>query len=77
MAEPWTLAQAQEHLAEWLAAESACAGGQSYAIGTRSLTRADLARIAERIAFWRREVARLDAGRSPGARIKRFVPRDL
>jgi len=77
MAEPWTLAQAQEHLAEWLAAESACASGQSYTIGTRHLERADMLRIAERISYWRREIARLDAGRVAGPRVMRFVPRDL
>lgn len=74
----WTLAQAQEHLAEWLAAESACASGQSYTIGSRSLTRASLDQISERIRYWSAEVERLQAGStSRGARAVRVVPRDL
>ena len=77
MAEPWTLAEAQAHLAEWLLAESACASGQSYTIGSRSLTRSDLSDIAQRVAFWLREVNRLIAGRAAGPRIQRAVPRDL
>ena len=71
-----TLAVAREHLAAWLAADAAVASGQSYSIGSRSLTRADAGRIAERIAFWRRTVEQLAAGRS-GVRVVRAVPRDL
>ena len=57
-----TLTEAQEQLANWLAAERALAnGGQAYAIGNRSLTRADGQFIAERITYWRGEVARLTA----------------
>ena len=33
-----TLAQAEAKLAEWLAADTAVAAGQSYTIGGRSLT---------------------------------------
>ena len=77
MAEPWTLAEAQAHLAEWLQAESACASGQSYTIGSRSLTRANLAEIADRIKSWQREITRKQAGRPAGPRIQRAVPRDL
>ncbi|MEA3227282.1 MAG: DUF6148 family protein [Planctomycetota bacterium] len=78
MAEPWTLAEAQTHLAAWLAAELAIAeGAQSYTVGSRSLTRADLPKIADRITFWRRECSRLTAGRTTGPRARRFIPRDL
>jgi len=70
-----TLAQAQAKLALWLAAEDAVAGGQSYSIGGRSLSRVDVAKIAERITHWNREVDRLTAGRS-GLRVQRVVPRD-
>lgn len=73
----WTLAEARAHLAAWLAADTAVASGQSYQIGSRSLTRADVARIAERIAFWRGEVERLESNRGAGMRIMRAVPRDL
>lgn len=72
----WTLEEARQHLQAWLEADIAVAQGQEYRIGGRSLTRADAARIAERIDFWRREVARLEAERR-GARVIRVVPRDL
>lgn len=73
----WTLDEARQNLATWIAAEQAVATGQSYRIGTRQLTRASLSEIAQRIAFWRAEVARLETGRRPGARVMRVVPRDL
>lgn len=47
-----TLSQAESKLTLWLAAEETVAGGQSYAIGDRSLTRADLGMIAERVNYW-------------------------
>lgn len=74
---PWTLQEARENLKMWLKAEQAVATGQSYTIGTRSLTRASLREITERIRFWRAEVSRLERGISTGVRIKRVVPRDL
>lgn len=76
---PWTLEEAQESLKMWLAAEKAVATGQSYRIGTRSLTRASLREITERIRFWRGEVARLKCGIGGGGglRVMRVVPRDL
>ena len=71
-----TIEEAQETLRLWLDAERAVATGQSYKIGTRSLTRANLADIRESIQFWRREIARLEA-KHTGARVFRAVPRDL
>jgi hypothetical protein len=51
-----TLAQAQEQLALYLAAEAAVLQGQSYEIetsgGRRKLTRADLESIQVGIALW-------------------------
>jgi uncharacterized small protein (DUF1192 family) len=73
----WTLQEAQDMLNLWIAAEKAVATGQSYKIGTRSLQRADLSEIAQRIKYWRSEVARLTNNRKPGARVMRVVPRDL
>lgn len=71
----WTLETAKKHLNAWLEAELAVSTGQSYRIGSRQLTRADLAEIRQQIKFWRQEVARLE-GR--GARkVLRVVPRDL
>lgn len=74
----WTLAQARENLAAWIEAERSIAiSGQSYRIGSRNLTRASLKEIADRIAFWRNEVARLEKCRPGGTRVLRVVPRDL
>ena len=74
----WTLDEAKLHLKTWLDAELAVAtGGQSYKIGTRSLTRADLPDIMAQIKFWRNEVARLQSGASGGSRVLRAVPRDF
>jgi uncharacterized small protein (DUF1192 family) len=72
----WQLEEAREHLKRWLDAEMAVAMGQSYRIGSRELTRANVADIRERINYWRREVERLESGRS-GIRVLRGVPRDL
>lgn len=36
----------------WLAAEEAVATGQSYQIGTRMLTRADLKQIRAQMEYW-------------------------
>lgn len=77
MADSITLDEARAALAMWLEAERAVATGQSYKIGTRSLTRAALPDIAARINFWRKEVERLEAGVSRGPRVFRAVPRDL
>lgn len=74
---PWTLEEAKQNLQAWLEAERAVATGQSYRIGTRSLTRANLREIKERISFWRSEIDRLCSGRGAGVRVMRIVPRDL
>ena len=68
--------EARTTLQMWLDAERAVATGQSYKIGTRSLTRANLADIRESIQVWRREIDRLEA-KHTGARVFRAVPRDL
>ena len=72
----WTLSEAQRYLQNWVEAEQAVATGQSYRIGSRELKRADLNHIAERISFWRAEVARLESGYTPGMRMQRFTLRD-
>lgn len=59
----------------WLDAELAVSTGQSYRIGTRQLTRANLSEIRERITYWSREVSRLEGKGS--RRVFRAVPRDL
>ena len=73
----WDLQTAKLHLQSWLDAELAVATGQSYKIGSRSLTRADLSEIKERIKFWSNEVERLENGRPKGIKAYRAVPRDL
>jgi len=67
-----TLAQAEEKLTAYLAAEDAVLSGQAYTIGGRSLTRADLAHIRAGIAAWEQRVIRLtDQG---GIRTRGAVP---
>ena len=74
---PWiTIEEARENLTMWLDAERAISTGQSYKIGTRSLSRADLSIVASRIAFWRNEIEKLENGQQ-GLRVVRAVPRDF
>lgn len=75
-----TLDVARNHLSIWLKAEESVAiGSQSYKMGTRSLTRADLGEIRRQVQFWETKVLDLQnktagRGRSRGYR---GVPRDL
>jgi hypothetical protein len=74
-----TLETAREHLSEWLTAELRVATAQSYTIGTRQLTRANLNAIRDQIKYWQNEVATLEMaakGRRRN-RVYRVVPRDL
>lgn len=66
-----TQTQAETQLALWLAADAAVAGGQSYSIGQRSLTRADAKEIRENIDYWDAKVRRLARG---GARVRQGTP---
>ena len=61
-----TLEIAQKHLDAWLEAELACTTNQSYTIGSRTLTRADLAEIRNTIKYWAGIVARLEAAKQFG-----------
>ncbi len=54
-----TLAQAEAQLAAYLAAETAALSGQSYRIGDRMLTRADLADIRAGIDAWQARIVEL------------------
>lgn len=58
-----TLAQAEAQLTVWLAASTAVAGGQAYAIGGRSLTRADARSIQQQVEFWDRKCQELGGSR--------------
>lgn len=71
-----TLAQAQTMLAAYLAAEVAVLKGQSYSIGDRALTRADLREIGMQREYWRKMVEKLDASRTKPM-VRRVVPRDV
>ena len=65
-------------LKTWLDAEEAVATGQSYQIGTRMLTRADLKQIREQMEYWAGKLAEAEAAEQRGGRnrIFQFVPRD-
>jgi len=73
----WTLEQAQEKLATWMAADDALASAQSYEIdlggNRRRLTRADAAEIQDKIKFWRKEVERLSSGQGGNGPKVRYV----
>ena len=74
-----TLEKAQKHLDASLQAEMQVTNAQSYTIGSRTLTKANLTEIRNAIEYWQQKVTILENlkknnGRS---RVKRFVPRDL
>ena len=70
---------ARKHLDAWLNAELEDTTHQSYTIGSRSLTKANLSEIRKEIEYWTNEVARLENIEKRGGRnrIYRAVPRDL
>lgn len=74
-----TLEIARKHLEAWLEAELEVTTHQSYTIGSRSLTKANLSEIRQQIEYWKNEVARLEnIGKRGGRnRVFRAVPRDL
>lgn len=74
-----TLETAQRHLDAWLEAELAVTNAQSYTIGSRTMTKADLGEIRRAIKYWQGKVATLEnvAKTSGRNRVRRFVPRDL
>ena len=70
------LAQTKARLAAYILAEQKIlAGAQSYSIGNRTLTRADLKDITNTIDKLTRECATLSRG--TGIRVQRAVYRDL
>lgn len=70
---------AKTHLDEWLEAELAVCTGQSYTIGSRNLTRANLTEIRNAITYWQGWLSKLENVEKSGGRnkIMRIVPRDL
>lgn len=75
----WTLEQAKEHLQAWMEAELKVTTGQSYTIGRKQLTRANLSEISEKIRFWSNEVVKIENQmKNKGTnRVYRVVPRDF
>ena len=69
----------QQKLNTWLAAEESVATGQSYQIGTRMLTRANLKEIREEMEYWGKKLAEAEAEEKAGGRnrLYRFCPRDV
>lgn len=47
-----TLEKAKEMLDSWLEAEKAVMSGQSYTIGSRSITKANLLEIRKSVQYW-------------------------
>lgn len=67
-----TLEEARKHLRAWLDAELAVTTGQSYSIGSKSMTRANIAEIRKQIDYWESKVMRLKAKKR---RVRYVVPR--
>jgi ABC-type thiamine transport system ATPase subunit len=59
-----TLAMAEAKLSAWLDAEEKLTLGQSVSVEGRSLTRADLEHVGQRVAYWDRYCKRLGNRRS-------------
>lgn len=76
----WTLAEAQEKLATWMAADDAIAQGQEYRIKSgenseRVLKRADAEMVQQKIQFWAQQVERLrNNDDNPGPKIRYVNP---
>lgn len=79
MANGISLEIAKKHLEAWLTAELEVTTHQSYTIGSRSLTKANLSEIRKQIEYWNNQVARLENIEKRGGRnrVYRAVPRDL
>lgn len=61
----WTRVELDEQIALYKDALKKCASGASYSIGSRSLTRQDLPRIREHLAYLADELAALQGRRGP------------
>lgn len=74
-----TLETAKKHLDEWLEAELEVTTHQSYKLGSKTLTLADLDMIGRRIEYWEDKVQQLEAQAASGGRNRmyRAVPRDF
>lgn len=73
----------QQKLETWLTAEEMIATGQSYQIGTRTLTRANLKEVREEMEYWGARLAeaeieeqRAEERQKGRNRLYQFVPRN-
>lgn len=66
---------AEEKLKMWLEVEDAVATGQSYRIGSRTLTRVDIKEVREQIDYWQNKFNSLSKG-GRGRRIVRAICED-
>lgn len=71
-----TLETANNMLQAWLNAEMALTTGQSYSMGSRSLTRANLSEVRKSVEYWENKVNAL-SGKTTKRRVMGVVPRDL
>lgn len=62
----------RKKLNTWLVAEEAIATGQSYQIGTRMLTRADLKQVREQLEYWGGKLAEAEAEEKQGGRNRAY-----
>lgn len=70
---------ARMHYNAWLEAELKVSQGQSYTIGSRTLTRVHISEIRKTLDYWKNIVLQAEAfeyGRNT-SRVRRFIPRDL
>ncbi|SPT67637.1 Uncharacterised protein [Anaerobiospirillum thomasii] len=70
-----TIEFAKERIKMWLDAEAAIATGQSYKIGSRTLTRANLKEVREQLDYWQGKLNSLENG-GKGRRIIRAICED-
>lgn len=70
-----TIERAKIHLEAWYEAELKASTGQSYTIGSRTLTRVNIPEIRKQIEYWENRIAGLEKGGR--GRVRRAIPRDL
>lgn len=68
-----TLEDAQNKYKGWLKAEEALMCAQSYVVEGRTLTKANLKEVAERLKYWEEKCNKLGNGKSGNICVKRVV----
>jgi len=73
------LDQAQDSLDMWIEAQANIKAGQSYKLGTRELTRANLTEVLKMIQYWDKQVRTLSnvKNKKGSRRTMRVMIRDL